>query len=324
MPNNCQSFVNTQSKLPTEQRLPVQAVLLLICGSLALSLLHRKFSICLFLLVLQTRGLVRNEQFFSRVSRRVRRRRRRAAAAAGGAAAAAAGGGGGRLLRVWVWQKQGQDVCGGVCCGQELRGLGALSGGPRSARSLCRLLQSPRPRARRRRLSRLRPRLAQGRPPKQKKTPAKKNVLFFFFLNSFASWKREADDNVISAAGTVTVGKHKGRTFDDVMKNEPSYCEWIMKSELTGNLNELQKYIASATGVASNIAAPSPAKKAASQGNNVTSVVPSGKHQGKSFADMVKKERSYCEWIMGLTDIKAQWYKKKKFIVGFGSFICFV
>ncbi len=93
--------------------------------------------------------------------------------------------------------------------------------------------------------------------------------------NDLSSWKREADDNVISGAGTVTVGKHKGRTFDDVMKNEPSYCEWIMKSELTGNLNELQKYIASATGVASNIAAPSPAKKAASQGNNVTSFVPS-------------------------------------------------
>jgi hypothetical protein len=98
------------------------------------------------------------------------------------------------------------------------------------------------------------------------------------------------------------------------MQNEKSYTDWILRSEdLSGNLREFQLYLQGAGGAAA--AAPSPAKKWASSSQSSqplagSGTIPSGKHSGKSFQDVLRSDPGYCSWVVGLDDVKANWMKE--------------
>ena len=130
--------------------------------------------------------------------------------------------------------------------------------------------------------------------------------------------------------GVMAVGKHKGKSFAEVAESDSGYCDWVRNSQgLTGNLLEFQTFLSGGQGAVASI--PSPAKrfnnnnnsnnnnnnygnnnKNNSGGGGGSDVVPSGKHQGKSFDELLKTERSYLEWVVGLDDLKANWMKDLK------------
>jgi uncharacterized protein (DUF3820 family) len=83
--------------------------------------------------------------------------------------------------------------------------------------------------------------------------------------SSQPSRKRDADEaSHSSSQGMITVGKHKGRSFEDVMQSEKNYTEWIARSpDLTGNLADFRVFVQNKGGVI-----PSPVKKATFSNNS--------------------------------------------------------
>jgi hypothetical protein len=109
--------------------------------------------------------------------------------------------------------------------------------------------------------------------------------------------------------GVFSIGKHRGKTFDEVRLSDESYVSWVLGlADCSGNMLEFQTYLKSQS------AASLPPPKVASpyKGASAGPTVPSGKHAGKSFAQVVEADPGYCSWLQTLEDIKAQWMKDFK------------
>jgi len=49
---------------------------------------------------------------------------------------------------------------------------------------------------------------------------------------------------VATGSSTLSFGKHKGRTYADVLANEPEYCGWVQDmASPTGPLKEFQEWL---------------------------------------------------------------------------------
>ena len=75
----------------------------------------------------------------------------------------------------------------------------------------------------------------------------------------------------------LRVGKHRGLSFEEVAKNDRSYCSWILREQPHG-LRKIYKYLVETHGGLLHI----------------------GKHKGKYFKEVMVEDEDYCEWVMSL------------------------
>ena len=87
----------------------------------------------------------------------------------------------------------------------------------------------------------------------------------------------------------LPVGKHKGKTFEKVMTEDPTYCAWVMDlcKEATPNSTALLRFkeFLEDKGFSSH-----------SEG-----IVTTGKHTGKTLEEVMTEDPSYCGWVMSLS-----------------------
>ena len=115
-----------------------------------------------------------------------------------------------------------------------------------------------------------------------------------------------------TGSSTLFIGKHRGKTFDHVLANEPDYCRWALdKDSPTGALKEFQDWLktrkdslsaASATAATATTAvaphrSPPTAFRFGSSAPTGSSTLSFGKHKGRTYADMLSKEPEYCGWV---------------------------
>ncbi|CAE8623786.1 unnamed protein product [Polarella glacialis] len=95
-------------------------------------------------------------------------------------------------------------------------------------------------------------------------------------------------------AVTFSFGKHRGRTFKDVLSDDPEYCEWVLESTPgDGPLADLQAFLLEKKELYSAaLAAQKP------QGGNAK--LQCGKYRGKTFQNVLVDDPKYCEWVLGL------------------------
>ena len=76
-------------------------------------------------------------------------------------------------------------------------------------------------------------------------------------------------------------GKHKGKTFADVLASDPGYCAWVLreKDPSTG-LKSFRKYLSVTAG----------------------GIFEVGKHKGRSYAQVLQDDPSYGNWAATLKD----------------------
>lgn len=82
------------------------------------------------------------------------------------------------------------------------------------------------------------------------------------------------------AAGTVKFGRYSGRTFEEVLKEDPDYCQWVLKMEDPGvRMIAFIKWLET-------------------QDMPKTSIVTFGKYSGMAFEEVLKEDPHYCQWLL--------------------------
>mmetsp|Transcript_5130 Transcript_5130/g.11383 ORF Transcript_5130/g.11383 Transcript_5130/m.11383 type:complete len:309 (-) Transcript_5130:196-1122(-) len=117
------------------------------------------------------------------------------------------------------------------------------------------------------------------------------------------------------ASWTLKVGKHKGRTFQEVYEEEKNYCEWVLKQDSSGPLGNFVEYVRArdATPAASSVqSSVAPVASASAALSLATREVRFGKHKGKTYEALVQEDASYCEWVLkSATDPDSKPYLKE-------------
>eukprot|EP00746_Dinoflagellata_sp_MGD_P136097 gnl/MRDRNA2_/MRDRNA2_70080_c0_seq1.p1 gnl/MRDRNA2_/MRDRNA2_70080_c0~~gnl/MRDRNA2_/MRDRNA2_70080_c0_seq1.p1 ORF type:complete len:761 (-),score=134.83 gnl/MRDRNA2_/MRDRNA2_70080_c0_seq1:12-2144(-) len=106
---------------------------------------------------------------------------------------------------------------------------------------------------------------------------------------------------------TLTRGKHQGRTWADVKKNEPDYVSWALRQQApSGDLKPFVDYLKSSEGSGrSSLSSPSSNPVQQSNPQDVPgnagpgTVMTFGKHKGRTFADLKDHEPEYVSWALG-------------------------
>ena len=81
--------------------------------------------------------------------------------------------------------------------------------------------------------------------------------------------------------GMLRVGKHKGKTFEEVAGSDRNYCAWILReSSLPRSLVSFKKHLAT----------------------NHGGVMPCGKHRSKFFDEVLRDDPDYAVWGLSLDD----------------------
>ena len=122
----------------------------------------------------------------------------------------------------------------------------------------------------------------------------------------------------VAATGSsiLSIGKHRGKTFDHMLAKEPDYCRWALGADSpTGALKEFQDWLkprkdslsaaatttaATATTAVASVAlhrSPATAFRYGFSAPTGSSVLSFGKHKGRTYADMLAKEPEYCGWV---------------------------
>ncbi len=86
---------------------------------------------------------------------------------------------------------------------------------------------------------------------------------------------------VAGSSPMLKFGKHKGRTFADVLASDPGYCAWVLreKAPSTG-LKGFRKYLSVTAG----------------------GILEVGKHKGRSYEQVLQDDPCYGEWAVTLKD----------------------
>ena len=78
----------------------------------------------------------------------------------------------------------------------------------------------------------------------------------------------------------LRVGKHRGRTFEEVAQADRDYCAWVLREELIGQgLKKFRAYLQ----------------------NNHGGVMSCGKHKGRYFDEIIGEAPGYAEWARALS-----------------------
>jgi len=110
------------------------------------------------------------------------------------------------------------------------------------------------------------------------------------------------------SSGTLTDGKHKGQTFEEVQASDPGYCKWVLglqspKATMKPFIEFLQNQKAgggsepAASGGASDTGSSSTGGGGTSFGSG-SDVIAFGKHKGKTYDQMESQEADYCRWLV--------------------------
>jgi len=97
----------------------------------------------------------------------------------------------------------------------------------------------------------------------------------------------------------ITSGNHINKTFAEVFNNDPSYCKFIMsKSNLRApSLIKFKTYLLAKEKTEKQLFVDEPINDELL----ATTVFTTGRYNGKSFEFVVKRDKSYCRWILDNT-----------------------
>lgn len=127
-------------------------------------------------------------------------------------------------------------------------------------------------------------------------TPNRPGVLgFVSFLNAAGVRPRMLSEDAIS------FGKYIGRSYKDIFKEDPSYCDWILNfsygPDSTVHFRHFADWITHRH--------PQFAAKAAARGLDLSpwiryseEAVTFGKYQGRAYEAIFVGDRPYCKWIL--------------------------
>jgi len=80
---------------------------------------------------------------------------------------------------------------------------------------------------------------------------------------------------------SFSIGKHRGRSFEDVVSEDPDYCRWAFRLEdPKGDVAEFTTYLRQHYG----------------------GILTFGKHSGKLFSEIVTEDPDYCGWALTIPD----------------------
>jgi len=80
---------------------------------------------------------------------------------------------------------------------------------------------------------------------------------------------------------SFSIGKHLGRSFEDVVSDDPDYCRWAFRLEdPKGDIAEFATYLRQHHG----------------------GILTFGKHSGKLFSEIVAEDPDYCGWALTIPD----------------------
>merc|ERR1719421_1414235 len=95
-------------------------------------------------------------------------------------------------------------------------------------------------------------------------------------------------------------GKFRGQTFTAVVKNDPQYCEWVLRKSKMGDDAGAQ-LLAFAKWLEDNghgdLINSEKARPKSSSAEDQT-LVGFGKYRASTYADLLAKDPAYCEWVV--------------------------
>ena len=98
-----------------------------------------------------------------------------------------------------------------------------------------------------------------------------------------------------SAEEVLAVGKHKGKTFEEVMTEHPQFSSWVLKNDSISSSNLLSfRSFLQDKGF-------QPKSSRARPGPWAPNVIPVGKHKGKTFKEVMDEDPAFCGWVMRLS-----------------------
>ena len=82
------------------------------------------------------------------------------------------------------------------------------------------------------------------------------------------------------AQGMLKLGKHLGKSFEEVASHDRSYCAWVLREKiLVAGLRKFRAHLLSTHGGLLHI----------------------GKHKGKFFDEVLQQDEDYCSWVKSLS-----------------------
>lgn len=133
--------------------------------------------------------------------------------------------------------------------------------------------------------------------------------------------KEPAKGVVIDGNTVMKVGKHKGKLFEEILKDE-GYCRWILKLEdceksalkyfrmfLDGCI---EGKITDDFGNPYQIGDPNNQDSFIDPLAMDNYILDVGKHKGKRFIDILKNQQPYCVWLFQADEVKNDQLKRFK------------
>lgn len=114
------------------------------------------------------------------------------------------------------------------------------------------------------------------------------------------------------ASKLVVFGAHRGLSFEEILQQQPKYCQWVVtaaqKEDASQGIRDLAAYVSAQPSSSSAPAArttsfENAAPKAASDveaavTGDATSIVSFGKHSGLTFEEIFAQQPNYCQWVL--------------------------
>mmetsp|Transcript_133209 Transcript_133209/g.426132 ORF Transcript_133209/g.426132 Transcript_133209/m.426132 type:complete len:182 (+) Transcript_133209:82-627(+) len=92
--------------------------------------------------------------------------------------------------------------------------------------------------------------------------------------------------SAVEAEDVVNFGKHRGKAYEEVLKEDPMYCSWVVqaaKSDKTLDDKPSSEHLVNF---------------AEWLKDRHTPLVSVGKHKGMSFTEILKTDAEYCRWVI--------------------------
>jgi len=104
---------------------------------------------------------------------------------------------------------------------------------------------------------------------------------------------------------TMTYGKHKGMSYEDMFMNDLPYCEWVRQRDplfaaKTDRMILAAKIAQRVSGRQAGTTAATRWQPISRSFASSSEVVDFGKHRGLTFEEILQKERDYCEWAVSI------------------------
>jgi hypothetical protein len=99
-------------------------------------------------------------------------------------------------------------------------------------------------------------------------------------------------------SATVTFGKHKGRSYADVLQEEPYYCQYILGQADSGESSN-PNFLAFATWLRSQDVPDGPSGMGDAGGSGTVGF---GKHKGTSYEKVLQGDQEYCQFVLNQVD----------------------